>query len=201
MLDNVVAPTAVLLIVVVATAYLVGTSIAQNHVVAPQGVDMVSELGAHDLLASFGAGEVFGQATPLATTSTAAIRASISSAVLLILFPPSCDRDLSIPQPPLSHGHSMHLRPHRRANPQEGLIVHPESWFSETWCASYRIQGAQCIGRSAYLAHRHIRTGPKKQDRSTGALGQTSHADTVMRAAIKRASILRFIVSTPYTLH
>jgi hypothetical protein len=48
MLDDVVAPTAVLLIVVVATAYLVGTSIAQNHVVAPQGVDMVSELGANE---------------------------------------------------------------------------------------------------------------------------------------------------------
>jgi hypothetical protein len=62
---------------------------------------MVSELGVNDLLASFGADEVFGQATPLATTSTAAIRASISSAVFLTLFPPSCGRNLSIPQPPL----------------------------------------------------------------------------------------------------
>jgi hypothetical protein len=60
-IDDVLAPTAVLLIVVVSTAYLVGTSIAHNHVVAPQGVDVVSELGAHDLLASFGAGDVFGQ--------------------------------------------------------------------------------------------------------------------------------------------
>ena len=101
MLDDVVAPTAVLLIVVVATAYLVGTSIAQNHVVAPQGVDMVSELGTNDLLASFGADDVFGQGHPLATTSTAAIRASISSAVLLTLFPPPFGRDSSSPPPSL----------------------------------------------------------------------------------------------------
>ena len=40
--DNVVAPTAVLLVVVVTTAYLVETSIAKDHVVAAQGVDAVS---------------------------------------------------------------------------------------------------------------------------------------------------------------
>src|SRR5215207_9000341 len=57
-IDNVVAPTTVLLIVVVTTAYLVGAPIAQNHVVAPQGVDAVSEFGAYDLLAVLGADNV-----------------------------------------------------------------------------------------------------------------------------------------------
>src|ERR671915_2013144 len=56
--DNVVAPTTVLPIVVVTTAYLVGAPIAQNHVVAPQGDDVVSKLGAYNLLASLGAGNV-----------------------------------------------------------------------------------------------------------------------------------------------
>src|SRR5918994_6577 len=62
--DNVIAPTTVLLIVFVTTAYLVGAPIAQDHVVAPQGVDVVSELGAYDLLAIVGAGYVFGQGSP-----------------------------------------------------------------------------------------------------------------------------------------
>src|SRR5215207_3924341 len=53
--DDVVAPTTVLLIVVVTTSYLVGAPITQNHVVAPQCVDVVSVLGAYDLLASLGA--------------------------------------------------------------------------------------------------------------------------------------------------
>jgi hypothetical protein len=75
-----------LLIVVITTAYLVGAPIAQNHVVAPQGVDAVSKLGAYDLLAAI---------------STAAISASISSAVLLTVFPLSFGRESSNPQPPL----------------------------------------------------------------------------------------------------
>src|SRR5918994_378094 len=53
--DNIITPTTVLLIVFVTTAYLV---------VAPQGVDVVSEFGAHDLLACVGAGYVFGQGSP-----------------------------------------------------------------------------------------------------------------------------------------
>src|ERR671910_2272006 len=63
-IDNVVAPTTVLLIVVVASAYLVGTSIADHRVVAPQCVDVVSKLGAYDLLAILGAGYVFRQGHP-----------------------------------------------------------------------------------------------------------------------------------------
>ena len=60
----VVAPTAVLLIVVVTTAYPVGARIAKHHVVAPQGVDAVSVLGAYNPLASFGADKVFGLGHP-----------------------------------------------------------------------------------------------------------------------------------------
>jgi hypothetical protein len=48
----------------------------------------------------------------------------------------------------------MHTRPHRRVNPHEGLMALPESCFPETRCASYRMQGVQCIGRSAYFAQR-----------------------------------------------
>src|ERR687897_2679251 len=62
--DNVIAPTTVLLIVFVTTAYLVGAPIAKHHVVAPQRVDVVSKLGAYNLLASLGAGYVFGQGSP-----------------------------------------------------------------------------------------------------------------------------------------
>src|SRR5919112_2658872 len=63
-IDDVVAPTTVLLIVVVTTTYLVGTLIAKHHVVAPQGVDVVSKLGAYNLLAGVGAGYVFGHSHP-----------------------------------------------------------------------------------------------------------------------------------------
>src|SRR5215204_1886122 len=63
-IDNVVAPTTVLLIVVVTTAYLVGAPIAQNHVVAPQRADVVSVLGAYNLLACIGADDGFRQGHP-----------------------------------------------------------------------------------------------------------------------------------------
>ena len=35
----------------------------------------------------------------------------------------------------------MHTRPQRRVNLHEGLMALPESWFPETRCASYRLQG------------------------------------------------------------
>src|SRR5829696_3185438 len=63
-INSIVAPTTVLLIVVVTTAYLVGAPIAKHHVVAPQGVDVVSKLGAYNLLAVLGAGHVFGHSHP-----------------------------------------------------------------------------------------------------------------------------------------
>jgi hypothetical protein len=52
-----------LLVVVVATAYLVGTRVAKHHVVA-QGVYVVNELRAYELLAFVGIGNVFGQGYP-----------------------------------------------------------------------------------------------------------------------------------------
>ena len=98
--DNVVAPATVLLIIFVTTAYLIGASIAEQHVVATQAVDVVTELGAYDLLAILGADKVLARAIPLATTSAAAITAS-NSAVLLTVCSPSCSLDLFVPQPPL----------------------------------------------------------------------------------------------------
>jgi flagellar biosynthesis component FlhA len=91
-----------LLVVVVATAYLVGTRVAKHHVVA-QGVYVVNELRAYELLAFVGTAMFLARVPSLPKTISAAISASISSsAVLLTVFPPSsCGHISSIPQPPL----------------------------------------------------------------------------------------------------
>jgi hypothetical protein len=86
--DDVVAITAILPILAVATAYRVGALQALHHVVAPLGVDVVGLLGAYELLASVGADDVvFARATPLANTSAAAITASSSVVRLTVCTP------------------------------------------------------------------------------------------------------------------
>ena len=100
-IDSVVASTTVLLVVVVTTAYLVWASIAEHHVVAPQALMWSANL-VPTIFSPFSVPTKFlARATPLVTTSTAAITASISSAVRLTLFPPPCGRVSSVPQPSL----------------------------------------------------------------------------------------------------